>query len=392
VSRVAVGLDVGSTTVKAVVVDAASGELLWAHYQRHETRQAELALELLDRIEEAFPAALEERSLAITGSGGAVLAPHLGARFVQEVTAVALAVEERHPGAGSVVELGGQDAKIIIFRRDDRTGRATKVASMNDKCAGGTGAVLDKIATKLRIAPDDLTAMSYRGVKVHPVAGKCGVFAETDVNSLQKLGVPASELMASVFEAIVGQNLSVLTRGNTLRPEVLLLGGPHVYLPGLVDAWRHNIGRLWDERGVIVDDDLDAVIRVPEHALYFAALGAVELGRREPAGAVRYRGTGPLREYVEVGRLAGLPPEVVERAREILAELEGAHGGGGAGLGHHGAGAPEKARDQLSLFAPPEHPVVDRLRRLQVEELTPMQALNLLAELQTMLRDQAPGR
>ncbi|HEY5185184.1 MAG TPA: BadF/BadG/BcrA/BcrD ATPase family protein [Actinomycetes bacterium] len=303
-SRVAVGLDVGSTTVKAVVVDAASGELLWAHYQRHETRQAELALELLDRIEEAFPAALEERSLAITGSGGAVLAPHLGARFVQEVTAVALAVEERHPGAGSVVELGGQDAKIIIFRRDDRTGRATKVASMNDKCAGGTGAVLDKIATKLRIAPDDLTAMSYRGVKVHPVAGKCGVFAETDVNSLQKLGVPASELMASVFEAIVGQNLSVLTRGNTLRPEVLLLGGPHVYLPGLVDAWRHNIGRLWDERGVIVDDELDAVIRVPEHALYFAALGAVELGRREPAGAVRYRGTGPLREYVEVGRLA----------------------------------------------------------------------------------------
>ncbi len=101
---------------------------------------------------------------------------------------------------------------------------------------------------------------------------------------------------------------------------------------------------------------------------------------------------GADRSYgIEVGRLAGLPPAVVERAREILRELEGAHSGGGAGLGHHGARAPEKTRDQLSLFAPPEHPIVDRLRRMQVEELTPIQALNLLAELQAMIRD-AAGR
>ena len=89
---------------------------------------------------------------------------------------------------------------------------------MNDKCAGGTGAVIDKVNAKLRIPPEELCNQGYYGIKLHPVAGKCGVFAETDINSLQKMGVPQDQLMASLFEAIIGQNLSVLTRGNTLRP------------------------------------------------------------------------------------------------------------------------------------------------------------------------------
>ena len=103
---------------------------------------------------------------------------------------------------------------------------------MNDKCAGGTGAVIDKINAKLRSPPTSSASMGYDGIKLHPVAGKCGVFAETDINGLQKMGVPPDELMASLFEAIVGQNLSVLTRGNTLRPHVLLLGGPNTYIQG----------------------------------------------------------------------------------------------------------------------------------------------------------------
>jgi activator of 2-hydroxyglutaryl-CoA dehydratase len=291
-STVHVGLDVGSTTVKAVVVDDA-GQILWQDYQRHETRQAERAADLLRRIEAAFPGGPDQFRVAITGSGGAALAPAVGARFVQEVTAVALAVEQRHPGVGSVVELGGQDAKIILFRRDPVSGRTIKVTSMNDKCAGGTGAVLDKISAKLGIGPEELAGLMYRDVKLHPVAAKCGVFAETDVNSLQKLGVPASELIASVYEAIVSQNLSVLTRGNTLRPEVLLLGGPHAFLPGLVQAWQDNLERLWQERGVTVDQPLDEAIRVPADALYFAALGAVVLDRSEPTGHCAYRGRLP---------------------------------------------------------------------------------------------------
>ncbi len=103
---------------------------------------------------------------------------------------------------------------------------------MNDKCAGGTGAVIDKINAKLRIPAEQLCEMGYIGLKLHPVAGKCGVFAETDINGLQKSGVPPPELMASLFEAIVQQNLAVLTRGNTLRPQVLLLGGPNTLHQG----------------------------------------------------------------------------------------------------------------------------------------------------------------
>ncbi len=140
-----------------------------------------------------------------------------------------------------MVELGGQDAKIIIFKEDPETGRKKKIPSMNDKCAGGTGAVIDKINAKLKIPPEQLCQMGYHGIKLHPVAGKCGVFAETDINGLQKSGVPADELMASLFEAIVMQNLSVLTRGNTLRPEVLLLGGPNSYIIGMRDCWKTNI-------------------------------------------------------------------------------------------------------------------------------------------------------
>ena len=101
---------------------------------------------------------------------------------------------------------------------------------MNDKCAGGTGTVIDKINAKVRIPAEELCIMGYLGLKLHPVAGKCGVFAETDINGLQKSGVPPSELMASLFEAIIQQNLAVLTRGNTLRPTVLLLGGPNTYI------------------------------------------------------------------------------------------------------------------------------------------------------------------
>ena len=117
---------------------------------------------------------------------------------------------------------------------------------MNDKCAGGTGAVLDKLSAKLHIPPDRLCLQRYRGLPVHRVAGKCGVFAETDINGLQKLGIPSDELMASLFEAIVLQNLTVLTRGQVLCPKVLLLGGPNTFIPGparsLAGAYSEDVG------------------------------------------------------------------------------------------------------------------------------------------------------
>src|SRR5919108_4227844 len=245
-----IGLDVGSTTVKAVVVDPVKDEILWQDYQRHETKQPEKVLEFLGRIEAEFPISKENVRIFVTGSGGGGLARLIGAKFVQEVNAVSLAVEKLYPEAGSVIELGGQDAKIIIFKTDEETGKKKKIPSMNDKCAGGTGAVIDKINAKLKIPATELCNMGYVGLRLHPVAGKCGVFAETDINGLQKQGVPPDELMASLFESIIQQNLSVLTRGHTLRPKVLLLGGPNTYITGMMECWRHNIPLVWKERKV----------------------------------------------------------------------------------------------------------------------------------------------
>jgi activator of 2-hydroxyglutaryl-CoA dehydratase/predicted nucleotide-binding protein (sugar kinase/HSP70/actin superfamily) len=303
--RLFVGLDVGSTTVKAIVVDPTEDQILWKDYQRHDTKQPEKTLEFLQRIEKEFQLPADHFRIFITGSGGGGIAPLIGAKFVQEVNAVSLAVEKLHPEVGSVIELGGQDAKIIIFKEDPETGRKKKIPSMNDKCAGGTGAVIDKINAKLRIPSEELCNQGYYGLKLHPVAGKCGVFAETDINSLQKMGVPKDELMASLFEAIVGQNLAVLTRGNTLRPVVLLLGGPNTYVRGMTEAWKHNIPKIWEERNYPLPEGVDPkdLITVPKNAQYFAAIGAVEFGRQEEPAIGLYKGTAELEYYINVGRL-----------------------------------------------------------------------------------------
>jgi predicted CoA-substrate-specific enzyme activase len=302
--RYRVGVDVGSTTVKAVVIEAGTDRILWQDYQRHDTRQPEKLLEFLRRMEAEVGIAPDNCRMFITGSGGNSLSNLIGAKFVQEVNAVALAVEKFHPEVNSVVELGGQDAKIIIFKEDAENGRKKKIPSMNDKCAGGTGAVIDKINAKLKIPPEELRNQGYNGITIHPVAGKCGVFAETDINGLQKQGIPADELMASLFDAIVLQNLTVLTRGHTLRPHVLLLGGPNSFIRGMREAWQHNIPLLWKERGIqlppgVAPEDL---IKTPENALYFAAIGAVEFGKGEDSEIGRYLGTECLEHYIGEGR------------------------------------------------------------------------------------------
>jgi predicted CoA-substrate-specific enzyme activase len=304
VTKFLVGLDVGSTTVKAVVVDSPTDRVLWQDYQRHETKQPEKTLEFLKRMEGEVGIDRHNTRMFVTGSGGGAIADQIGAKFVQEVTAVSLAVEKLHPEVYSVIELGGQDAKIIVFKDDDETGRKKKIPSMNDKCAGGTGAVIDKINAKLKIPTQQLAEQKYMGIKLHKVAGKCGVFAETDINSLQKVGTPPDELMASLFEAIVLQNLSVLTRGHTLRPHVLLLGGPNSFIRGMREAWQANIPRMWQERKVAVPDGSkpEDLIKVPQNAQYFAALGAIEFGRSEDDCLGCYRGYNDLVRYIEFGR------------------------------------------------------------------------------------------
>ncbi|HXZ79937.1 MAG TPA: BadF/BadG/BcrA/BcrD ATPase family protein [Terriglobales bacterium] len=299
------GADVGSTTVKIAVIDGETDQIIWQDYQRHETKQPEKLLEMLKQIGEDLPATpIENYRVFITGSGGSGIAKHLGAKFVQEVNAVSLSVEKLYPECGSVIELGGQDAKIIIFKEDPETGKKKKLPSMNDKCAGGTGAVIDKINAKLRIPSAELCNMGYKGLKLHPVAGKCGVFAETDINGLQKQGVPPDELMASLFESIVQQNLSVLTRGNTLRPVVLLLGGPNCYIKGMRDCWKANIPKIWEERNYPLPEGVNPedLIKTPDNAQYFACIGAVEFGKQEDPGVGLYQGYSKLEWYITEGR------------------------------------------------------------------------------------------
>jgi predicted CoA-substrate-specific enzyme activase len=318
-----IGVDVGSTTVKVVVMNPATDELLWSDYRRHEGKQLTRLLTMMRQLESELPEISEPGTRVFaTGSGAGVLERCLGAKFVQEVNAVALAVERLHPEVGSVVELGGQDAKIIIFKEDPGTGGKKKIPTMNDKCAGGTGAVLDKIAAKLGIPAEKLARQRYDGLKLHHVAGKCGVFAETDINSLQLVGIPTDQLMASLFDAIVGQNLSVLTRGYTLPPHVLLLGGPNTFIRGMAEAWKANIPPIWEEREVELPPGVDpaSLIYVPDNAQFFGAMGAVEFGKTEEPEVGRYPGLSGLEEEVKrsggearaeaLPGLAGCPEEL----------------------------------------------------------------------------------
>src|SRR5437879_3175132 len=166
---------------------------------------------------------------------------------------------------------------------------------MNDKCASGTGATIDKCVMKVGLPNEDVVKIEFDDRKLHHVAAKCGVFAETDIVNLVKSGIPAPEIMCSLADAIVGQNLSVLTRGNTLRPNVLLLGGPNTFLPFLQACWRQRIPETWQARGFKYPTDmpLEDLILVPANAQYYAAYGAVVYELHEAASAGAYRGLDP---------------------------------------------------------------------------------------------------
>ena len=329
-TTIAVGVDIGSTTVKAIVCDPVTNEILWSDYLRHETRQPEMVLEFLIRIGHAFPKARDMR-VFMTGSGSGPLCEPTGARFVQEVNAVTIAVEKLHPSVGSVIELGGQDAKIIMFRQQlDDDGNVTgknAITSMNDKCASGTGATIDKCMIKVGMAQEEVGRIVFDDSKLHHVAAKCGVFAETDIVNLVKSGIPSLEIMNSLADAIVHQNLSVLTRGNTLHHDVLLLGGPNCYLPFLVECWRKRIPETWESRGYEYprDKPIEELIYTPENAQYYAAFGAILFGLSEVEDDPeigRYKGLDDLKTYITHGRGARLAESAAGPLVKDIAELE----------------------------------------------------------------------
>jgi predicted CoA-substrate-specific enzyme activase len=295
------GIDVGSTTCKYVLADS-SGKILSQAYERHNTKQAEKVLEFLLRLEQQFGLAPEQDRVFFTGSGCGLLAPLAGAKVVQEVVAVAAAVEKLHPAVHFVSEIGGEDMKTIFFTGQGDT--KSKQVLMQSACSGGTGTFIEKTARKLEIPAERLSEMRYSGYSLHKISSKCGIFAEADANTLLKAGVTVDEIIASLFEAVVYQNLATLTRGNTPTPEILLLGGPNLFFTGLQEAWRHHLLKIWKERKVALPKDVDPVslINVPKDALYYAALGCIEVGRGDPATVGVYKGTKKLQWWIEEGQ------------------------------------------------------------------------------------------
>jgi predicted CoA-substrate-specific enzyme activase len=295
-----VGADVGSTTVKAVVVE--DGRILWQDYQRHGTKQAEMVLQFLSRMESECGLTAGRDRIFFTGSGAGLIAPLVGGKSIQEVVAVAASVERLHPDVRFVSEIGGEDMKTIFFTPTGN-GR-TKQVYMQSACSGGTGTFIEKTARKLQVPSESLATMPYLGKTLHKVSSKCGIFAEADANTLVKSGVTVDEIIASLFEAVVYQNLATLTKGNTPMPEVLLLGGPNLFFAGLQQAWRHHLEALWKARNVALPDGVDpaSLVVVPEAALYYACLGCVDIGREEAPEVGVYLGPDRLRWWIEEGQ------------------------------------------------------------------------------------------
>ena len=255
------GLDVGSTTVKAAVWDSHSDKVVYTDYRRHGANQAACLKEVLGALAQSLPE-MPARA-AICGSGGKVLAEELDLPFVQEVVANSVAIRKLYPQVRCAIELGGQDAKVVFFQKDPKTGE-TSVSDMrmNGTCAGGTGAFIDEIASLLDTQSCDFNALAERGTCVHDISGRCGVYAKTDIQPLLNRGVPKEDLALSCFHAIAKQTIGGLAQGRELEPPVIFEGGPCTFNPVLVRVFQERLG-LTDEQTV-----------VPEHPETIVAFGA----------------------------------------------------------------------------------------------------------------------
>ena len=245
-----IGLDIGSTTLKCVILNA-SGELLYKDYRRHFSRIAENAAAMLGEIAAAFPNE-RECELVVSGSAGMGIAETLGLPFVQEVYATRTAVRHYLPDCDVVIELGGEDAKILFLGEDAEV-------RMNGSCAGGTGAFIDQMATLLSITPDEMNYLAQSSRQTYTIASRCGVFAKSDIQPLINQGASKNDICASIFGAVVNQTVAGLAQGRPLEGKIAYLGGPLTFLSQL----RASFDETLDTKGVC-----------PENSLYYVALGA----------------------------------------------------------------------------------------------------------------------
>ena len=247
------GIDIGSTTIKYVVTDE-NGSIIKKDYRRHLSKARELLGEIVAGLGDTVGNG--KMTVAISGSAGMGFAEKMDLPFVQEVYAEKLAVERFCPGTDAVIELGGEDAKIL-FLTDGFEMR------MNGTCAGGTGAFIDQMATLMQVTPDELNDLAAGHETVYPIASRCGVFAKSDVQPLLNQGARHEDVAAGILYAVVNQTIGGLAQGRRISGKVLYLGGPLHFLPELRRSF---------------DDALGVNGECPEDSLYFVAIGSVLAG------------------------------------------------------------------------------------------------------------------
>ena len=251
------GIDIGSTTVKTVLMK--DGAVVYEKYERHMSQVRAKALEMLEELRPML--AGERFTVALSGSAGLGLAEACGIPFVQEVFATGEVVKKLEPDTAAVIELGGEDAKIIFFEggTDER---------MNGSCAGGTGAFIDQMATLLDLDADEMDRLSLAHTKIYPIASRCGVFAKTDIQPLLNQGAKKEDVAASIYQAVVNQTIAGLAQGRKIAGKVLFLGGPLYYCRGLRERFKETL-KLSDEEAIF-----------PEYARYAVAMGAAIYAER----------------------------------------------------------------------------------------------------------------
>ncbi|MFV0400535.1 MAG: acyl-CoA dehydratase activase [Oscillospiraceae bacterium] len=247
-----IGIDVGSTTLKTVVLND-DNNIVEKSYQRHFSKVRELTVEHL----QSLAPLLEGHPLkaVITGSAGLGIAKSADVEFVQEVFATAGAVKSMLPDTDVVIELGGEDAKILFLQ-------GTLEERMNGSCAGGTGAFIDQMATLMDVTPTELDQLSMGYEKIYPIASRCGVFAKSDIQPLLNQGARHEDIAASIFQSVVEQTITGLAQGRPIKGKVLFLGGPLSFFKGLQDRFVETLGLSAE----------DAIFH--PLAPYFVALGA----------------------------------------------------------------------------------------------------------------------
>ena len=254
------GIDVGSTTVKVVGIQADTKKTVFSRYERHNACQSDKVHAFLKEVFFCFPH--ETFRPAVSGSGGRTIAELIHAPYIQEVMANSIAVRECFPQTRSAIELGGQDAKIAFFYHDPSSGRLSAGdMRMNGSCAGGTGAFIDEVASLLRIPVEEFESLAAQGTQVYDISGRCGVFAKTDIQPLLNQGGLKEDIALSTFHAIAKQTIGGLAQGLEIQPPVIFEGGPLTFNPTLIRVFAERLGL-----------GIDDIIR-PEHSETFIAYG-----------------------------------------------------------------------------------------------------------------------